>query len=56
MESVQILYLNGIYALLSKVLKGRTNKIINVLTAVFTILALVLVALLLVSHRWVMIK
>lgn len=46
----------GIYTLLSKVLKGRTNKVINVLAAVFTILALLLVALLLVSHRWVMIK
>jgi glycopeptide antibiotics resistance protein len=46
----------GIYALLSKVLKGRTNKVINVLAAVFTILALLLVALLLISHRWVRIK
>lgn len=46
----------GIYALLSKVLKGRTNKVINVLAAVFTVLVLLLVALLLVSHRWVMIK
>jgi len=46
----------GIYALLSKVLKGSTNKVINVLAAVLTILALLLVALLLVSHRWVRIK
>ena len=46
----------GIYALLSKVLKGRTNKVINVLAAVFTILALLLVALLLISHRWVIIR
>jgi Glycopeptide antibiotics resistance protein len=46
----------GIYALLSKVLKGRTNKIINVLAAVFIILALLLVALLLINHRWVRIK
>ncbi|MEN6314779.1 MAG: hypothetical protein ABFD25_11070 [Clostridiaceae bacterium] len=46
----------GIYALLSKVLNGRANKVINVLAAVFTILALLLVALLLVSHRWVRIK
>ncbi|MFX4262501.1 VanZ family protein [Pelotomaculum propionicicum] len=46
----------GIYALLSRVLKGRTNKVINVLAAVFTILALLLVALLLISHRWVRIK
>ncbi|WP_243454505.1 VanZ family protein [Desulfosporosinus fructosivorans] len=46
----------GMYALLFKVLKGRTNKVINVLAAVFTILALLLVALLLISHRWVRIK
>jgi glycopeptide antibiotics resistance protein len=46
----------GIYALLSKVLKGRTNKAINVLAAIFTILALFLAALLLISHRWVMIR
>ena len=46
----------GIYALLFKVLKGRTNKVINILAAVSTNLALLLVALLLVSHRWVMIK
>lgn len=46
----------GIYTLLFKVLKGRTNKVINVLTAIFTILALLLVALLLGSHRWVIIK
>ena len=46
----------GIYALLSKLLKGRTNQVINVLAAVFTILAILLVALLLISHRWVIIK
>lgn len=46
----------GMYTVLSKVLKGRTNKVINILAAVFTILALLLVALLLVSHRWVHIK
>lgn len=46
----------GIYALLSKVMKGRTNKVINVLAAVFTILVLLLVALLLISNRWVRIK
>lgn len=46
----------GIYALLSKALKGRTNKVANVLAAVFTILVLLLVALLLISHRWVIIK
>lgn len=46
----------GIYTLLSRGLKGRTNKVINVLAAVFTILVLLLVALLLISHRWVRIK
>ncbi|MET1249037.1 VanZ family protein [Sporolactobacillus sp. STCC-11] len=46
----------GVYALLSKVLKDRTNQIINGLAAVFTIAALLLVALLLISHRWVMIR
>lgn len=46
----------GIYALLSKVLKGRTNEVINILAAVFTVLALLLIALLLISHRWVRIK
>jgi Glycopeptide antibiotics resistance protein len=46
----------GIYALLSRILKGRINKVINVLAAVFTILALLLAGLLLISHRWVMIR
>jgi glycopeptide antibiotics resistance protein len=46
----------GIYALLSRILKGGTNKVINILAAVFTILALLLAALLLISHRWVMIR
>lgn len=46
----------GIYALLSKVLNVRTNKVINVLAAVFTVLALLTVALLMLSHRWVIIK
>jgi glycopeptide antibiotics resistance protein len=46
----------GSYTLLSKVLNGRTNKVINVLASVFTILALLLVAFLLVNHRWVRIK
>lgn len=45
-----------VYTLLFKTLKGRTNKVINVLAAAFTILALFLVALLLMSHRWVIIK
>jgi glycopeptide antibiotics resistance protein len=46
----------GIYVLLSKAMKDRTNKLINVLAALFTILVLLLVTMLLVSHRWVMIK
>lgn len=46
----------GIYALLSKVLKGKANKVINVLAGIFTVFALLVVALLLVSHRWVIIK
>lgn len=46
----------GIYALLCRVLKSRSNKVINVLTAVFTVLALLLVSFLLVNHRWVRIK
>jgi len=46
----------GIYALLSKILKGRTNKVINVLATVFTVLALLLIVMLLVSHRWVIIR
>lgn len=46
----------GIYAMLSKVLNGRTNKVINVLAAIFTVLVLLLVVLLLLSHRWVRIK
>lgn len=46
----------GLYVLLSKLLKGRTNTIVNALAAVFTVLAGFLVALLLISHRWVMIR
>ena len=46
----------GIYKLLSMVLKGKTNKVINVLAAILTVLALLLVTLLLLSHRWVMIR
>lgn len=46
----------GIYAVLSQVLRGRTDKVINVFAAAFTILALILVTLLLISHRWVRIR
>ena len=46
----------GIYAFLVKVLKYRTNKVINIIASIFTILALLLVALLLLSHRWITIK
>lgn len=43
----------GIYTLLSKVLNGRTNMVINVLATVFTVLTLLFVTFLLLSHRWV---
>ncbi len=46
----------GIYALASKLMKGKTNKVINVLAAVLTIFALLFIALLLVNNRWVRIK
>ena len=46
----------GVYALLSKALKDRTNQVINGLVAVFTVLAAFLVALLLANHRWVIIR
>lgn len=46
----------GIYALLSKALRGRTNKVLNVIAAIFTVLAVFLVSLLLISHRWVTIR
>lgn len=46
----------GVYALLSKILKGRANQVINGFAAVFTVLAVFLVALLLANHRWVMIR
>jgi glycopeptide antibiotics resistance protein len=46
----------GIYALLFKVLKGKTNKVINMISAILTVLTLLFVALLLASHRWVRIK
>ncbi|MDX9871110.1 MAG: VanZ family protein [Clostridia bacterium] len=43
----------GIYALSLKILKGKTNEVLNVLAAVVTIFALLLIALLLINHRWV---
>jgi len=46
----------GIYSLSFKFMKGKTNKVINVLAAVLTIFALLFVALLLVNNRWVRIK
>lgn len=46
----------GIYALLSQVLKGKTNTVLNVFAAVLTAFAILLVVLLLVNHRWVRIK
>jgi glycopeptide antibiotics resistance protein len=46
----------GIYALLFKLMKGRTNKVLNVLAAVLTALVILFVALLLVNQRWVRIQ
>ena len=46
----------GIYALLFKVLKGKTNKVINILAMICTILVLSLIALLLINQRWVRIQ
>lgn len=46
----------GIYALLFKLMNGKTNQILNVLAAVLTALAILFVALLLVNHRWVRIQ
>jgi glycopeptide antibiotics resistance protein len=46
----------GIYTALSRILKGRTNKVISLLAAASTILALFLAALLLISHQWVRIQ
>ncbi len=46
----------GIYALLFKLMKGKTNKVLNVIAAVLTALAILFVVLLLVNHRWVRIK
>lgn len=46
----------GIYALLFKLMKGKTNKVLNVLAAALTVSAILFVVLLLVNHRWVRIK
>jgi glycopeptide antibiotics resistance protein len=46
----------GIYALLFKALKGKTNKIITVFATALTILILLIVFMLLVNHRWVRIR
>ena len=46
----------GIYTWLTKLLKGRANRLITLFAATSTILALLLVALLLISHRWVRIQ
>lgn len=46
----------GMYALLFKLMKGKTNKVLNVLAALLTALAVLFVVLVLVSHRWVRIK
>lgn len=46
----------GIYALLSRILKDGTNKVVSLLAAACTILMLLLVVLLLLSHRWLRIQ
>lgn len=46
----------GIYALLFKLMKGRTNKVLNILATVLTALIILFVALLLVNQRWVLIQ
>lgn len=46
----------SIYALLLRILKDRTNKVINIFATVFTILAVSLVTLLLLNGRWIMIR
>ena len=46
----------GGYALLFRLMKGKTNKVLNVLAAVLTALAILFVVLLLVNHRWVRIR
>ena len=43
----------GVYTVASRCLKGRTNTVINILATVITILALLLIAVLLVSNRWI---
>ncbi len=44
------------YALSFKLLKGKTNKVINVLAAVLTTLVLLFVALLVANNRWIRIR
>lgn len=46
----------GVYTLMFRALKHRTNEMINALAAAFAILAAVIAALLLMSHRLVGIK
>lgn len=46
----------GFYALLSKLLKGRENKVINTFALTFTILASIIIILLLLTNHWVVIK
>lgn len=48
----------GIYAyvLLFRLLKGRTNQVINIVATAFTILTFSLVTLLLLNDRWIMIR
>ncbi len=46
----------GIYALSFELMKGKTNKVINVLAAVLTTLVILSVALLLANNRWIRIR
>lgn len=46
----------GVYALLLRLLKGRTNQVLSILAAVITALILVSIALLLGTNRWIRIQ
>lgn len=46
----------GIYALSFKLMKGKTNKLMNALAASLTAFALLSVALLLANNRWIRIR
>lgn len=46
----------GIYALLFKLLNGKTNKVINILAAISTVLTVSFIAFVLINNRWVLIQ